>query len=283
MQEKTYKNIETIRVVKVDDLVQLFKFFEFEEDKKRTRSSFLFRGISSTVHPLITSLERFCGKKKEVLEKPMLRNFTKYAIGENRLIGDSVWHQLIIGQHHGLPTRMMDWTYSPLMALHFALSESDPARIGSQDCEIWAVSVKEMITLLPLKYQIKLKEENAFCFTIDMLRSLANDLSEYDKDMENVFSSEREGAHSAMVFMEPPSIDQRIVNQYSYFSIVPSHIDRVDLYFDETTRETKRIIIDKSIHWETRDMLDSMNINERIVYPGLDGIATWLRRHYYVK
>lgn len=32
-----------------------------------------------------------------------------------------------------------------------------------------------------------------------------------------------------------------------------------------------------------KDMLDQCNINERTVYPGLDGIAMWLKRHYYVR
>jgi hypothetical protein len=30
-------------------------------------------------------------------------------------------------------------------------------------------------------------------------------------------------------------------------------------------------------------MLDQYNVNERIVYPGLDGISTWIARHYFVK
>ena len=49
------------------------------------------------------------------------------------------------------------------------------------------------------------------------------------------------------------------------------------------TENTARYIIKKELRWQVRDLLDQLNISERIVYPGLDGLSMWLARHYYVK
>ena len=87
----------------------------------------------------------------------------------------------------------------------------------------------------------------------------------------------------AFVCLEPPSIDQRIVNQYSFFTMLPSGIDDMEEYLDQHSENTVRYIIDKKLRWDLRDILDQLNINERMIYPGEDGIATWLARHYYVK
>jgi hypothetical protein len=43
----------------------------------------------------------------------------------------------------------------------------------------------------------------------------------------------------------------------------------------------KRVLIPSKIKWEIRDKLDQANINERVIYPGLDGLSRWLARHYH--
>jgi hypothetical protein len=42
----------------------------------------------------------------------------------------------------------------------------------------------------------------------------------------------------------------------------------------------KRVVIDASLKWEIRDKLDQMNLTERVICPGLDGLSQWLKRWY---
>ena len=54
-------------------------------------------------------------------------------------------------------------------------------------------------------------------------------------------------------------------------------------FLNQYTSRTVRFIIKKEIRWQARDLLDQLNISERVIYPGLDGLSRWLERHYYVK
>ena len=57
----------------------------------------------------------------------------------------------------------------------------------------------------------------------------------------------------------------------------------IEKFLSEHTGLTVRYIIKKELRWRIRDMLDHLNITERIVYPGLDGLSKGLGRHYFVK
>lgn len=265
--------LNTVIIDSFEVLTQLISEQQYNSHIDRFRSSFLYRGLSNSEYKLETSLKRNCKNKQAIIEASILRNFNKYAVSQIHPFNISIWHQMTVGQHYGLPTRLMDWTFSPLMALHFATSDSDLDRLDSNDAVIWRIDIEELNKLLPQQYKEALIQENAYLFTIDMLDHLANSLTEYDNTMGN----------NAMVLLEPPSLDQRIINQYSYFSVIPMGMVDIEGFLNCCTSNTVRYILPKSMKWRIRDMLDQMNTNERIAYPGLNGLSTWLKRHYYVR
>ena len=246
---------------------------EYREDLGRHRNLFVYRGQPNVDFPLVTSLMRNCKDKRKELEPCMLRNFTKYAAMEEPSIERSVWRQMIFGQHHGLPTRLLDWSFSPLIALHFSTSENDMDKMADHDSVVWRIDIHELHDLLPEKYKEESWRMNNTVFSVDMLQDVCDSLEQYDADM----------GKEAMIIMEPPSVDRRIVNQYSFFSVIPIEMEDIEAFLDANTNKTYRYIIDKDLRWQVRDMLDHQNVSERIVYPGLDGLSRWIGRHYFVK
>ena len=264
----TVKRIDTIEGIK--DLI-----FEqtYNADIDRTRSSYFYRGMRNVDYDLTTSLYRNCKDSYVELEQPLLDNFINYVRIEDPTINESIWKAMVIGQHYGLPTRLLDWTHSTLVALHFANSEDNLDKLSKRDCVVWRIDLRDLNRNLPEKYRQYLKDKNTFVFSLDGLAEIAKNLRQYDQDMSD----------HAMVCFEPPSMDQRIVNQYSFFTAIPSGVKDIEGFLDAYTENTVKYVIDKSLRWELRDILDQFNINERMIHPGTDGIAKWLARHYYVK
>lgn len=265
--------MQVININTMDEIKNLVFEQEYNAGIDRLRSSYFYRGMPSAGFDLSTTLKRNCKDLASQLEMPLLENFIKYVSIEIPNIDESIWKAMIIGQHHGLPTRLLDWSQSALIALHFANNVSDLNDLGKNDCVVWRIDAKELNTKLPEKYKTALKEKKTFIFSVNLLSGITNSIEEYDRDM----------ADQSLVVIEPPSLDQRIVNQYSFFTILPNGINDFDKYLENNTENTVKYIINRELQWDIRDTLDQLNINDRIMYPGIDGIAKWIGRHYFVK
>src|SRR5690606_21907833 len=141
----------------------------------RFRSKYAFRGLSEAAYRLDTTLLRHAGDLTE-LEAHLLRNFRKYA-HRDVVEGDSIWHWLTVAQHHGLPTQLLDRTYSPFVAMHFATVRIDKADV---DGVIWAVNYPQVHAELPDALGQLLKQEGSDVFTVEMLSSIVGNLKDFD-------------------------------------------------------------------------------------------------------
>ncbi|MBQ9409055.1 MAG: FRG domain-containing protein [Clostridia bacterium] len=265
--------ITTVYINTIDELMRMLSDQTRDEKINRLRSDYYYRGQRNVAYGMSTSLHRNCGSQYKELESSILRYFTKYASIEDPTLNESVWKQMIVGQHYGLPTRLLDWTRSPLVALHFAVDETDFRKMDKRDCVVWRMNIKDMNRDLPPKYRQALADRHTSTFSVEALQAVVQSLQQYDEDMGD----------KRMVTLEPPSISQRIINQYSFFSVIPSSITDIEAFFDAHTQETVRFVINKDIRWDIRDLLDQFNVNERIIYPGLDGLTKWITRHYFVR
>ena len=234
----------------------------------RFRSRYAFRGLSDSNFKLESRLARHGGNFRK-LEKHLLRNFKKYA-HRSVVEKDSIWHWLSVAQHYGLPTRLLDWTYSPFVAMHFATADIDNFDL---DGVIWAVNYVKAHNILPDRLSKKLEEEGANVFTVEMLFESMKSLTELEELSTDPF----------ILFFEPPSIDDRIVNQFAFFSMSSDSRVALNTWLENKNDIWRKIIIPAELKWEIRDKLDQANITERVLFPGLDGLSKWLARHYSPK
>lgn len=235
----------------------------------RRRDTGVYRGASDARSPLLTSLDRLgdAPHAKADLEEHVLRNYIRYSrpyVGER---AENEWEELISAQHHGVPTRLLDWTYSPLVAAFFA---TRPVEGPERDRAVWR-----------LDWQ---KVHHAFQFP---------PLALLLRDLDGLFA---DGGHaspwklfardgSAKPFaclVEPPSLDARIVAQAAAFTLCSDKWHS----FDEFLRShglasaLVKFVIPGGCVGAIRDQLDIVGVDERRLFPDLDGVAAAIRRYY---
>ena len=236
----------------------------------RRRVNHVYRGVADTKWSLLTSLDRLGGCEpphtKAHLEEHILRNFMRYARPFLPQTNSSHWELLVSAQHHGAPTRLLDWTFSPLIAAHFA------TLCGQPNCDrvVWRLdwfAVHEHFGLKPLAFLVSDLDEALQKFSYNSAWDLFR-----TKQMEKPF----------VCMLEPPALDARIIAQSAAFTLSSTKTKGLDEILREnrlTRCLTKFIIRANKIDF-IRDQLDLCGIDERKIFPDLDGVAAEIARYY---
>jgi len=263
----------------------------WDDSLQMHRSKFVFRGLPNATFSLVTSLQRMSKgdmNHARTIEEHIIRNFQRYAHSYNIELGNNVLNWISLAQHHGAPTRLLDWSQSPMVALYFACIY---AKEDAKDGVIVCLNPSSCSAYIPP--DVRGAKTNFNVFTTDQLefRIRASDpymLSALKETNLHAASTravtmsdiEKLDKEPFLVFLEPPSVDDKIVNQSGLFSILSTPDGQLDEWILKHPECCRRIIIPAKMKSEIRDKLDHTNINERTLFPGVSGTAQFLSRYY---
>ncbi|MDF3196590.1 FRG domain-containing protein [Pseudomonas sp. 1928-m] len=214
----------------------------------------IFRGVTDKNHTLTPSIGRHprenTGNDISALEDDFIAEFKRLSIPELEAIPNNELEWLFLAQHYGLPTRLLDWSTNPLVALFFAAEKED-----DKDGAIYMVS--RMVT----------DQYELFDFRT------ADYTAERRKEPAGIFAIQP--TQGEVIFVRPKYKDRRYQNQKSVFSCPR------DPYTPLQLDGMRCIEFDKNLKPRLRERLKKMGVSTSFIYPGLGGIASEVKSLKY--
>jgi hypothetical protein len=239
------RSIKTYRISSVIEYLQVIKDFD-----EVHISQWMYRGVKNSQYPLIPTLFRLNippFTDWRTYEKYLLDSFKNEGAPHfNQVVNDDM-DLMVIAQHHGLPTRLLDWTIKPLVALFFATEgkSSEP-----NDAAVW-------------------------CFGFPSTNNCWGEATRMDikKDLFRICSEYK--GESPIIF--PKHISPRIVSQGGCFTVhdfPKNESGFIPLEKDEDFFGClEKIVISSADKLNIQNELFDLGISYSYVFPDLDGIA----------
>lgn len=235
----------------------------------RHTNSFVYRGQASAEWSLESSLERIIGTDWDATKA---MRFEEYSLDEFRsrfhLYDTENWTPesklawLSTMQHYGVPTRLIDFTTSPYVALYFALESYSP-RSGAD------------IAVFALDYSATM--ETSFV----VLRNVDPDFTETRQSHRNkqnkIFDETVDKALESIVWVtEPEKLNKRLDRQSGCFVLSGNRGMRLrDVLDAEDYCEVPffKYVIPSGMYGSIHALLRKMNINSKTLYGDLSGLG----------
>jgi hypothetical protein len=251
---RTYKHV---RVNKWDDLHRLLYGPTYSH-------SWAFRGIPEAEWDLKTTLERLEVHPNLAAgaERALLTSFKRRAhhyLREVPLANDNLeW--LALMQHHGAPTRLLDWTRSPYVALFFAVVGAEEAH---GRCALWAINIQWCMNRARQLVEQTLR------------RSLTD---EEPLGSPNIFNEVfLEASQPFVAPLQPYRMNERLTIQQGLFlapgNVSASFMENLAALGPETPRNLHKITAPRTLRHDALKQLMKMNLSRAALFPGLDGFA----------
>ncbi len=218
----------------------------------------IFRGVKDQTHLLIPSVGRLAsyqGKplsELQVHEEHILQLFRHRAYGELQKIPHNDWVWLALAQHHNLPTRLLDWTYSPLVAAFFATEPS----LGSDG------TINELPANGGAIYVLH------DCSFIDAYTETGNPFDIHEHRI-----------------VYAPVVTNRIAGQGGVFTIHPDPREELQIGFEKDNEPRSpqwvhKLVFSKEVGTQIQKALYFLGIREGGIYPDLDGFSKDIKTRF---
>lgn len=240
---------------------------KWDDIHRYQRRGWIYRGQQHKGWKLETSLERCCKREKiepKNTEEHLLRDFKRvyHQYVQHIPKKDSKIEWLSLMQHHGAPTRLLDFTYSIYVAAYFALENA------KSDCAVWAVNgpwaLKQAKKILRV---VKEKEQSA--------KRLPLPTEEFHEQDYNKLLFDEPFKKVAFP-LNPFRLNERLLAQHGTF-MAPGNVSNTFMEniraIDGHNENCIKIVIPYKLRKNALERLFNMNISRTSLFPGLDGYA----------
>jgi hypothetical protein len=233
--------------------------------ERRRRLPVWFRGSTNKKHRLVPSIGRPPFNLGQ--ERNLINLFKQNAIQFTDERPQSEWEWLFLARHHGVPTRLLDWTESPLIALYFATHSIDEVKKNDgRDGALWYLlptKLNEEANIKPLdEYDLPIFEDD-------------------DTHLKNYLPSALSSENSTRLTPAGGIAvrhSKRMQAQHSVFTV--THRDQTSIETVGKQQHVGRFIIPASAKARIRRQLAALKIDRLSVFPELDNAAIIAKRPY---